>query len=153
MEQTHPPGREKPRGLAQVPWDQLAADVLEHADAHDPVERAVGSELAVVLEADHHARFEATRLEHLVGAALLRLAERDADDPNTIVARGVSGEPAPAAAYVEEREVGLEPELLADVAKLLLLRRVDVVRGSWKYAHEYAIVLPSQRAKNSLPSS
>jgi hypothetical protein len=43
--------------------------LLEHADAHDPVERAVGRELAIVLHADRDARLEPARPEHLVGAA------------------------------------------------------------------------------------
>ena len=76
------------------------ADVLDHADAGDRVERLAG-QLAVVHDADVDPVADARLGRPLARQRGLRLRQRDAGDRHAVLARGVDREAAPAAADVE----------------------------------------------------
>ena len=130
--------RAGPQRAAQAPGvlvHLLGADVLDHADRGDGVERLAG-ELAVVDDAE----VGAVRDPGLLGAAArgldLRRRQRDAGDVDAVALGGVDGERAPAAADVEHVLAPLEAELLADELELGLLRLLEVEAPREKIAHE-----------------
>ena len=76
-------------------------DVLEHADRDHPVEASL--DLAVVLQADLDRQAAADLARELD----LALGNRDPRHPHPVGFSGVAGEPAPAAADVEDPHPGL----------------------------------------------
>ena len=108
-----PPVTQQVVEVAEVGLHALGADVLEHADAGDGVERAV-VDLPVVLEADLDAVGQPVGLD--AGPGPLGLGGRDghAHHLHPVVSGGVAGHGTPPAAHVQQALAGTEAELAAD---------------------------------------
>ena len=123
---SRPSGWSRPASVRQYASMLTVADVLDHADRGDRVER-LAAHVAVVGDADVDAVGHARLLRPLPRAGGLRLGERDAGDVDAVRLRGVDGERAPAAADVEHAVALLEAELGADelvLGRLGLLERL-----------------------------
>ena len=105
------------------------ADVLDHADRGDRVER-LARDLAVVHDADVDLVGHARRGGALARELRLRLAQRDPGDVHAVLARGVQRERAPAAADVEHPLARLQRELRADEVELGPLRLLQRRRAA-----------------------
>ncbi len=126
MVQEHAAPRQQACGLSEVRVEHPAADVLEHADAHERVPGPVLRHLAVI-ERQHPAGLrQAGDLDALVGQLHLRPAQGDAGGVNAVLPGRVQDEAAPAAADVEEALPGLQAQLAADEVQLAELRRLEV---------------------------
>ena len=102
---------------------QLAdPDVLGQPDGADGVEPGV-PHVAVVAVAE--VDVEAAVGHRLLAPLGLLLRQRDRDDADAVVLRGVHRHAAPAAADVEQPHAGLERELLADQVELVVLRLLE----------------------------
>ncbi len=119
-----PPGRSSRWSVLRVLVDLDRADVLDHADAGDLVERLAG-QLAVVHDADVDAVADARLLRPLARERGLRLGQRDPGDRDAVLARRVDRQRAPAAADVEHPLALLQRQLGADQVELGLLRRLE----------------------------
>ncbi len=114
--------------VGEVLREARGADVLEHADAADRVERAV-LDIAVVLDADVDALVD-IRVDHALGRELgLLPREGDADRVNAMVAGGVERHRTPAAADVEQPHAGAQGELAAHQLVLVRLRLLERLVG------------------------
>ena len=89
--------------------------------ASKPVSRHV----AVVAEAHLGDVVEALALDRLLRPGGLLARQRDADDLDAVVPRGVPDHPAPAAADVEQPHARLQAELAADQVVLRELRLLE----------------------------
>ena len=103
------------------------AEMLDQADAGDPVERAL--DLAIILELELHPVGDAGLGGALVGEGDLVGRERDAEHVDVVMAVQVEREPAPAAADVEHLHARLEVQLAGDVRLLVELGLLEAVRG------------------------
>ena len=99
--------------------------MLHHADGDDPVERAVHG--AIVALDDRDEVRDAHLRRPRLGARRLLGREGDAGDLHAEALRQVAGERAPAAAHIEDRHAGLQPELRRDMAHLVDLRLLEAV--------------------------
>jgi hypothetical protein len=125
VEQTALRAEERAQHLEVLPHP-LGADVLEHADRRDGVERlgAGGVELAVVLQPDLDQIVDACCPHPRTSAGGLLLADGDPDHPSLVALGGVQRERTPTAADVEQPATGrfVEPQLPADQVVLAGLR-------------------------------
>ena len=120
---------------ARVLVHLLGADVLDHADRGDGVER-LARELAVVDDAEVGAVGDARLLGAAPRGLDLRRRERDAGDVHAVALGGVDRERAPAAADVEHALAARQRQLLADELELGLLRLLERLAPREKIAHE-----------------
>ena len=102
-------------------------EMLDQADAGDPVELAF--DVAIILELELDPVGDAQFGGALVGEFDLVGGERDAEHVDVVMAVEVEREPAPAAADVEHLHARLEIELGGDVRLLVELRLLEAVRG------------------------
>ena len=100
-----------------VAVDLVLADVLDHADARDRVERLVG-DLPVVGDADLDPVGQAERGDPLAAERGLLVGDRDPENLGPVFAGRVDREAAPAAADVEDAVALLEAELGRDEVEL-----------------------------------
>ncbi len=104
-------------GVLQVPF---GADVFGHADGGDGVEGAV-HDVPVVLDPDLHPVGQPLVGDALAGVRRLLLGERDTDDAHAVLAGGVDGHGAPAAAHVQQPLTLFQSQLGADEFELVAL--------------------------------
>src|SRR3546814_19673253 len=83
-----------------------AADVFEHANADDGVERALG--VAVVLEPEYDLAVQSQFFDTSLGDCQLFARQRDAGDVCAVVLRKVDRTATPAAADVGHARAGLQ---------------------------------------------
>ena len=119
-------GSHQPPQRGEVLVEPRCADVLEHPDRADGVERAV-AHVAVVLHPDLDAILEPGLPNRAPRPVGLTLRERDADRADAVVLRRVHDHAAPATADVEQAHARLEAELAAHE---LVLRRLRVFQGA-----------------------
>ena len=96
-----PPAAQQVVQALEVLAQALAADVLEHPDRADGVERPVG-DVPVVLQADLDPILQAGLLHPQRAELGLALGDRDAHGLDAVVACGVHHQAAPATAHVEQ---------------------------------------------------
>ncbi|MNZ41380.1 hypothetical protein D3C78_589280 [compost metagenome] len=124
--QQHQPVRlEQLRALAEVLGQVAVADRLDHLDRHQLVELAV--ELAIVLEQQGDAIFQAHLGDALRGVGVLLARQGGGGHPAAVVAGRVQRHAAPAGADLQQVVGGLEVELLADALQLVELRLLEAV--------------------------
>ena len=122
-----PSGASSLAALGEIFVEMAYADMLEHADRDDAVERP--GEGAVVAQLEAGVVGEAALARAPVRDAVLLGREGDAGDVDVRHFGHVEAEAAPAGADVEQRLAGLEPELGGEVALLGELRRFEVAVG------------------------
>ena len=113
-------GVEAPEVLGQV----LAADVLEHADGADGVERPV-VDVAVVLQADVHLAGEPSLLDPIRPELHLAWRHGHPDHLDAVVLGRMERHRAPSAAHVQQSHPRPQAELLADQLVLGRLSRLQ----------------------------
>src|SRR5690606_5513279 len=104
------------------------ADVLEHPDAHDLVERRP-AEIAIVEQLEADSVLQPCFANPLPTQLQLRAAERYSHALHAVALGGVDQHSSPSAADVEQPLSGLEPELAADQLELGFLSAVEVLRS------------------------
>ena len=125
QEQSSRPQRRERR--CEILVEALEADVLDHADTSDLVERRLTRQLPIIADL-HSAAIGESRCRHaLAGKLSLSLAQRDAQCHRAVALRGVYDETSPAAADVEQPITGREPKLSANQIELGFLRLVEIV--------------------------
>ena len=111
--------------------DQLATDVLAHAELTIPVEGMVGGPARGSPERRTVTRDASPRVMSVLSARRFCASlSVNPGDVNAVAARGMRRQPTPASSHVQQAVRPVESELVARMPKLLLLRRVDIVRGS-----------------------
>ncbi len=103
MQHHHAVVAEQLRTLAEEGAVVIDADMLEHADRHDAVERS--RHVAIVLQIETRARAQALFGRALIGDGVLFLRQRHAGHVGAGQFREIEPEPAPAAADVENAQV------------------------------------------------
>ena len=103
------------------------AEMLDQADAGDPVELAL--DVAIILQLELHPVGDAQLGGALVGEFDLVRRQRDAEHVDVVMAVQIQSEPAPAAADVEHLHAGLEVQLGGDMRLLVELGLLEAVRG------------------------
>ena len=132
MVEEQAPGPHHRRGDAEVLRQVPKTDVLEHADAGDLVEvrRAEALlEFAIIELQDLDAIRQSGVRDTFACQFELAVRQRDADRVHAVVLGGVQGQPAPAAADVEEAFAGAQTQLAADQVELGELRVLQRVAG------------------------
>ena len=121
------PARGEQAGEARgVGVDLVVADVLDHADRGDGIERS--RELAPVHHLHVYAIGETRRLDVLARELSLGRGQRHGLDEDTVATRRVDRERAPATADVEDMLALAQSELLAHELELGLLRLLERAR-------------------------
>src|SRR6056297_2081055 len=105
------------------------SDMFEHPDADDPVIAA--RDLSPVRGVQRQAVADASPFRFRANELALLPARRYPHAVNAIVLDRVKQQGAPATAHIQQRLLGLQPELTADQLELLRLGLLDVVlRGA-----------------------
>ena len=86
----------------EVLAESLDADVLDHADARDLIERLVSGERAIVANLDRHGVRQAGSGNALARQRRLWLTQRDPGRVNSVLTRRVNDQRTPTAADVEQ---------------------------------------------------
>ncbi len=121
--------------------------MLEHAHAHDLVERFV-AEVTVVFQFDSDPTIKSSVSDFFVGVGFLIFAERHAQHFYSVFQRGVPRQPSPSAADVEQSFAGLQSQFAADVFHLAFLRDVQFFRAGRKIsARILQVAVEPQRIK------
>src|SRR5215472_768978 len=123
---------QQPRDCAEIERQVGDADMLVHTDRDDLVEDRFAGDIAIILAAHLHSAGQPGVSDSPSGFIDLRLAEGDADGGDAVVRRRPADQPTPAAANVEQPIAGLEPQLAADMIKLLLLCGVEIFAAGLK---------------------
>src|SRR5436305_7811765 len=124
-----PAGPQEPRHLRGVGIYLSRADVLDHADARDRIERTVG-DLSIVGDPDLDPVLEAGLDDPPSCELRLRGRQGHTDDLDTVVLCRVDREASPATAYVEHALSGLQRELLTHKLELCRLGGLERLRAA-----------------------
>lgn len=127
VEQRNATVNQQLRNLAEVLITVAAPHVLEHADAHDPIERLAGRQVLVVHEFESHQVRHTLTLCQFTCAGQLCRAERNAQHSRLVLLGGGDGQVTPAATDVEQPHARLKPQLAEHVIDLLVLRLLQAI--------------------------
>ena len=125
--QIEPARLQQPAHGGEIGVEIRRADVLEHADRADLVETLRPLQPRIVGQLERHLVGEPEFGRSPARNRDLFLGQRHADDVDAVVAGGVQGERAPAAADVEQRLARLQPQLAADHIEFVDLRLIEAV--------------------------
>ena len=128
---------EQLRALAEERVVMIDADMLEHADRDDAVERSV--DVAIVLQIEPGLVAQPLFRRALVGDVVLLLRQRDAGHVGAGHFGEIEPKPAPAAADIEHALSGLQQQLGGEVPLLGELGVVERLVGVFEIG---AAVLP-----------
>ena len=106
--------------------------MLEHADADDLVEHGVARHVPIIPEFHADPILQPFFINQAQTVLVLVAAEGDAVGDYAIMHGGPTDQRAPAATDVEQAFAGFEPQLAADVIKLVALRLVQAFVASSK---------------------
>ena len=130
MQQKTPSSLEKLRALAEESVVEADADMLEHADRHDAIERTL--DIAVVDQPEHRVLRAAAFARPLLRARELFLREGDAGHLRARDFGEIERQAAPAAADVEHLGAGLDAELRGEMPLLGKLSVVERLLGGFE---------------------